>query len=335
MVEPYGRAMRRELADNLRREIPGSAVLVDAPMSELTSFRIGGPVDILIEPAGREAVLRAIEWAGRNRVPTTVIGRGTNLLVRDGGIRGLVIRVGAGLDAVDLGAVDLGPVDLGAGRSSSGDSGPGAGGVVVRAEAGVAIGELARQAADRGLAGLTFACGIPGSLGGAVVMNAGAYGGEMKDVVRRVEVVGEDGAVRWLGPDALDFGYRRSALQGSGLVVLRVELGLSPGDRASLKGEMERLDRERAAHQPLEFPSAGSVFRRPEGHYVGPMITRAGLRGRRVGGAEVSEKHAGFIVNRGGATADDVLELIDRVQSAVRAKFGVDLVPEIRIIGEG
>jgi UDP-N-acetylmuramate dehydrogenase len=280
-------------------------------MSEYTSFRIGGPADLLVTPRDEETLRRTVLWAVREAVPMTVIGRGTNLLVRDGGLPGLVLRIGEGLDDIDV---------------SEG---------TIRAGAGVALGDLSRSASRRGLSGLAFACGIPGSLGGALVMNAGAHGGEMKDIVRRVQVLEADGGASWLDQSELGFGYRRSVLQGGGLIVLRGELGLRAGDRSAIEVEMERWTQKRAAKQPLEYPSAGSVFRRPEGHYVGPMITQAGLRGLRVGGAQVSEKHAGFIINRGGATAQDVLEVIDRIRRAVMDKFSVELVPEVRVIGEG
>lgn len=310
MVQGYSRERRAALAEELRGELPGLDLVVDAPMSEHTSFHIGGPADLLAAPADEESLRRLLLFARGNGVPLTVVGRGTNLLVRGRGVRGLVVRVGRGLDGTEVS-----------------DS-------VISAGAGLPLIELARTAARSGLDGLAWACGIPGSLGGALVMNAGAYGGEMKDVVRRVEVMGPDGARTWLPAKDLDFGYRRSALQGGDLVALRAELGLRPGDRLAIEAAMAENDRRRAESQPLELPSAGSVFRRPPNLYVGPSITEAGLRGARVGGAQVSEKHAGFIVNRGGATADDVLELIERVRAGVRARFGVDLVPEIRVIGE-
>ncbi len=311
MAQAYSRERRAVLAEQLREKVPGLELVVDAPMSEHTSFHIGGPADILAAPAGEEALRRLLLWARDGGVPLTVIGRGTNLLVRDRGVRGLVVRVGQGLDGTEVS-----------------DS-------VISAGAGLPLAELSRLAAARGLAGLAWACGIPGSLGGALVMNAGAYDGEMKDVVKRVEVMRPDGTRAWLSAADLDFAYRHSALQGADLVALRAELGLKPGDRSAIEAEMAEFDRRRAGSQPLELPSAGSVFRRPPNHFVGPTITQAGLRGARIGGAQVSEKHAGFIVNRGGATAGDVLELIERIRAEVKAKFNLDLVQEIRIIGEG
>ncbi|MHB8926106.1 MAG: UDP-N-acetylmuramate dehydrogenase [Bacillota bacterium] len=311
MAQTYNRGRRAELAEKLREMLPGLDLVVDAPMSEHTSFHIGGPADILATPGDEDSLRRLLLWADEAAVPLMVIGRGTNLLVRDQGLRGLVVRIGRGLDRAD---VSEGTISAGAGLS---------------------LAELSKLAASRGLDGLAFACGIPGSLGGALVMNAGAYDGEMKHVVERVEVMRPDGTRAWLSKGDLDFSHRHSALQGGGLFALRAELALRPGERSGIEARMAEFDRLRAEKQPLEWPSAGSVFRRPQGHYVGPLITEAGMRGARVGDAQVSEKHAGFIVNRGEATAADVMELIERIRAAVRARFDVDLAPEIRIVGEG
>jgi UDP-N-acetylmuramate dehydrogenase len=202
-------------------------------------------------------------------------------------------------------------------------------------QSGALLGDVSRSAATHGLTGLEFAVGIPGTLGGAIMMNAGAYGGEMKDVVTRVTVLdSDDGLIHELGPEELQFGYRRSALQGTRRVVAEVEMVLQAGDAAAIVERMEELTRQRESKQPLSYPSAGSVFKRPPGRYVGPMVEELGLKGYRIGGAQVSEKHAGFIVNCGDATARDVLALIQHVRAEVQQAFGVTLETEVQVIGE-
>jgi len=244
------------------------------------------------------------------KLPYYIIGRGSNLLIYDKGIRGVVIKIDQPLAHWEF----------------SGNQ--------VKAGAGLSLGELSRKVAEKGLSGLEFAIGIPGSLGGALVMNAGAYDGEMKDVVSSVRVLDEKGKCFNLSADQLEFSYRHSVLQGSDLVVLEATLNLKPGNPDEIQARMDDYTRRRESRQPLNLPSAGSVFRRPAGHYVGPMIEELGLKGFQVNQAQVSELHAGFIVNRGQATAKDVLALIKIIQEQVKEKFGVILVPEITIIGE-
>lgn len=285
-------------------------MLRQEPMSRHTSFGIGGPADALCVPrdlAELKAVLRA---AGDGRVPITIMGHGSNLLVRDGGIRGLVIKISGTLDQVAV----------------RGDN--------IIAGAGVHLSALARQAAEAGLMGLEFAAGIPGNLGGALYMNAGAYDGEMKDVVNSMRVLAEDGTERMLTLDELAFGYRQSVLQGHRLIALEATLQLRPGPREAIFAKIEELNRRRREKQPLAIPSAGSVFKRPPGNFAGTLIEQAKLKGCRIGGAEVSTLHAGFIVNVGAATARDVVALISHVQGVVQVKSGVLLEPEIHIIGE-
>jgi len=290
-----------------------------APMATYTSFGIGGPADVLVDAASVGEVVESLAAAARLRVPSQIIGLGTNLLVRDGGIRGLVVRVGprmGGLEWDDEATA-------------------------VVAGAGIPLAELSAALGRRSWTGLEWAEGIPGTLGGALVMNAGAYGGEISDVVEWVEVIEAVAVVEGQVPSTtvlsladLGYSYRRSALQQGRHVALRARLRLARGDAAEIGTRMAEFAARRRDRQPLEYPSAGSFFMRPSGHYVGPMIEECGLKGLRVGGAEVSEKHANFIINTGGATAADVLALAELVRRAVHERYGVDLHPEVRILGE-
>ena len=302
--------IEQPLIQELSTLLPRDRVRLREPMSAHTSFQIGGPADVLIAPASPDELEVGLAWARRHRLPVTIIGNGTNLLVRDKGIRGLVIKIAGNLSAVSFQGTN------------------------VRAEAGLSLADLSRMAAERGLRGLEFTCGIPGTLGGAVVMNAGAYGGEMKDVVARVSVIDLEGAEETLGLGDLGFWYRKSSLQRGDRLVISVDLELKEGDAGAIASVMRDFQRRRRAKQPLDQPSAGSVFKRPEGHFTGQLIEEAGLKGARVGDAQISEIHSGFIVNRGRATAADVLGLIRQIQEKVLSRSGVRLVPEIRIIGE-
>lgn len=295
---------------NLENLIPAERIKYNQPMKEHTTFRIGGPADILVMPGSVSEITLVLDWARKNGLPYLVIGEGSNLLVRDGGFRGLVIKLGDSFNRVDFNGNE------------------------VKAQAGIKVSRLAAMAADKGLGGLEFAEGIPGSLGGAVYMNAGAYGGEFSQVVREVTVLNDAGQSIVLKESDLEFGYRSSSIQRYRYVVLEVELLLHPEEPHMVKEKMQELSRQRKEKQPLELPSAGSVFKRPPGRFVGPMIDELGLKGYRVGDAEVSTKHAGFIVNRGHATARDVLALVSQVQQRVKEKFGVDLETEFLIVGE-
>lgn len=295
---------------NLENLIPAERIKYNQPMKEHTTFRIGGPADILVMPGSVSEITLVLDWARKKELPYLVIGEGSNLLVRDGGFRGLVIKLGDSFNRVDFNGNE------------------------VKAQAGIKVSRLAAMAADKGLGGLEFAEGIPGSLGGAVYMNAGAYGGEFNQVVREVTVLNDAGQSMVLKKSDLEFGYRSSSIQRYRYVVLEVELLLHPEDPHMVKEKMQELSRQRKEKQPLELPSAGSVFKRPPGRFVGPMIDELGLKGYRVGDAEVSTKHAGFIVNRGHATARDVLALVSQVQQRVKEKFGVDLETEFLIVGE-
>jgi len=282
----------------------------DEPLSRHTSFQIGGPADLLLLPRTVEDLQQIVGYVRERRYPLTVLGNGSNLLVRDGGLRGVVLKVAENLAAVEF----------------AGEAGV--------AQSGALLAEVSQAAARVSLSGLEFAVGIPGTLGGGVIMNAGAYGGEMKEVVTQVRAVDDAGRLQTLSPAEMDFGYRRSALQGRGWIVVDVAMQLHSDDPEAIRARMAEFTRRREAMQPLSMPSAGSVFKRPPGQYVGPMVEGLGLKGHRIGGAEVSRKHAGFIVNAGGATAADVLALIEYVQQRAFEAHGVRLETEVRVIGE-
>lgn len=286
-------------------------IIPRAPMARYTTFRVGGPADVLVNIADTREVPIALRAARQAGVPVTLVGNGSNLLVRDGGIRGLVIRI----------ASDC------AGIVREGDT--------LRAKAGVTLSAAAQFALGEGLSGLAELSGIPGTLGGGAVMNAGAYGVELSQVVTRVDGIAlRDGKpVCYEGPD-LDYSYRHSAMMDADVIVTDVTLQLTPGDPEAIRARMEECNRARREKQPLNYPSAGSTFKRPAGLFAARLIDECGLRGLRVGDAQVSEKHAGFIINLGSATAHDILALMDEVKSRVLAQTGVELEPEVRILGE-
>ncbi|MBO4886279.1 MAG: UDP-N-acetylmuramate dehydrogenase [Clostridia bacterium] len=299
----------KELIERLRAFAPAERVLENEPMSRHTTFRIGGPADALFFPANADELARSMRVVDELGEPCFVMGNGSNLLVRDGGVRGLVICIGEPMSAISVE------------------------GATVRAQAGASLARLAREALDASLAGLVFASGIPGSVGGAVAMNAGAYGGEIRDALARALVL-DSGEAVWKTADELHMGYRNSDVLRRGMIVLEAEFALAEGNHDVLLAETNELARRRREKQPLTLPSAGSTFKRPEGHFAGALIQEAGLKGFRIGGAQVSELHAGFVVNLGGATARDVLDLIAHIQARVKETSGVTLEPEVRIIGE-
>ncbi|NLM36544.1 MAG: UDP-N-acetylmuramate dehydrogenase [Firmicutes bacterium] len=280
----------------------------DEPLAGYTSFRIGGPADLLVEVNTRAELAELVGYCERTGLPWFFLGRGTNVLVDDAGFRGVVLRLGP--DFARITAEDH----------------------CLRAGAAAPLALVAETAARHGLSGLEFAAGIPGSLGGGIFMNAGSYGGELKDVVVAAEVYQPGTGFASLNREELQFGYRSSILQKTGGILVEALLRLTPGDEAAIRARMKELNAQRRAKQPLEYPSAGSVFKRPEGAFAGKLIEEAGLKGRRIGQAQVSPKHAGFIVNLGGATARDVLALIEEVQTAVFQRTGFRLEPEIRIL---
>lgn len=298
-----------QLAEVLKQKMPGH-VFCNEPMKKHTSFKIGGPADILVQPQDADALAQALAAARDCGVPVTILGNGSNVLVRDKGLRGLVIKIG---NALKTFRQDGERLYFGAGYS---------------------LALASRKAWECGLSGMEFAVGIPGSIGGAVYMNAGAYNGEMKCVVENVRVMDMTGKAMELTAEDLQFGYRKTSLQQSGYIITEVCLKMQPGDKDAIKAMMDDFSSRRISKQPLELPSAGSMFKRPPGHFAGTLIEQAGLKGYTVGGAQVSEKHAGFVVNRGSATAADVLQLIADVRRIVMEKAGVELHPEVLVIGE-
>lgn len=280
------------------------------PMTKHTSFHIGGPAELMAQPQSEAELQSLLMKAAETAVPVTLVGNGSNLLVRDKGIRGLVIKLGSMLRDIKVS------------------------GNVLTFGSGVSLAQASKKAAELGLSGMEFAVGIPGSIGGAVYMNAGAYDGEMSKVVKSVRVMDAAGEVSELSAGELDFGYRHSALQGSSKIVTSVTVELVAGDKQAIAEKMADFSNRRITKQPLELPSAGSMFKRPPGYFAGTLIDQTGLKGYTVGGAQVSTKHAGFVVNIGGATASDVLQLISDVQAKVFAAHGVHLEPEVLVLGE-
>ena len=278
-------------------------------MARHTTFRVGGPAERMFFPSSEEELCAAVRLAREEDVPVQLVGNGSNLLVRDGGLKGLTIVLGESFSEIRIDGTRL------------------------CAQAGALLSRVAAAAQAAGLAGLEFASGIPGTLGGAAAMNAGAYGSELKDVLVSATVLDGAGAERTLGRDELEMGYRTSRVLREGWTVTAVELELSEGDPGEIRARAEEFAARRREKQPLSLPSAGSVFKRPEGHFAGALIEQCGLKGTRVGGAQVSWLHAGFIVNVGGATARDVLDLIELIRIKVRLSAGVELEPEVRVVG--
>ena len=301
---------KADFAEALKKFLRSEQFLLNTPMSEHTTFKIGGAADVLIFPASIEEVISIFKLTDERQIPCTILGNGSNVLVLDGGIRGVVMKFNGEFSEIRREGQRL------------------------IAGAGAKLKEVSLFAAENGLKGLEFAVGIPGSIGGAVFMNAGAYGGEMKNVVSSVRAVSREGKCLELRGNELDLGYRRSVFQTNGQAICEVVLELEEGDPEQIKQTMEDFTQRRKSKQPLEYPSAGSTFKRPKGHFAGTLIDQTGLKGLRIGGAMVSEKHAGFVVNAGGATAADVLQLIEEVKRRVFETYSVKLSPEVRIIGE-
>lgn len=287
-----------------------SDVKTNEKMSKHTTFRIGGEAEYYVRPSSKKEITDIIGLCNKENIEYMTIGNGSNLLVSDFGIDGVVIDISNKLSNIKI----------------SGNK--------IEAEAGVLLSKLAKAALAESLSGLEFAAGIPGTLGGGIYMNAGAYGGELKDVVKSVEYADENGEIRTAHGEELGFGYRKSMFTNKKMTILSCVAELEKGDYEIIKSKMEELNSKRAAKQPFSEASAGSTFKRPEGYFAGSLIEAAGLKGYSVGGAAVSEKHAGFVVNKGGASASDVKALIEYVQKTVSEKFSVELEPEVKIIGK-
>ena len=298
-----------DLAEELKSRFPQSTILIEEPMKCHTTFKIGGSADIYVEPALDDVVAILKFLAKDSQTQFMVIGNGSNLLVSDDGIQGVVVAITKKAAKIEIDEEHI------------------------KVSAGTFLSQVANAAADAGLTGLEFAAGIPGTIGGAVYMNAGAYGGEMKDVIESVTILTKDFQLKEVSVEALDLGYRHSSLMEEGGLVVSATLSLHKGDKAAIRQIMDENRQKRIDKQPLNFPSAGSTFKRPTGYFAGKLIDDAGLRGYTVGGAQVSEKHCGFVVNTGNATAADVIQLIKDVDAKVYQEFGVHLSPEVRIIG--
>ncbi|MEG2839025.1 MAG: UDP-N-acetylmuramate dehydrogenase [Lachnospiraceae bacterium] len=296
----------KQLANFMKKE----QILLDEPMSKHTTFRVGGPADYFIIPKSIKELQKAVTLSKQYKIPYYIIGNGSNILVSDDGYRGVIIQIYKELDYIEVV------------------------GETIYAQAGVLLSKIANEAFAHELTGVEFAAGIPGTLGGACMMNAGAYGGEMKDVLQDITVLDEKGNVRILQKDELALGYRTSVVAKRGYIVLGATLVLEKGVSEMIRSRMEELRAKRIAKQPLEYPSAGSTFKRPKGHYAGQLIQEAGLCGFQVGGAQVSEKHCGFIINKDQATATDVLQLMNEVVERVRKHSGVTIEPEVKRLGE-
>ena len=303
--------MRNEIISKLQVLLPAERVHLDEPMSLHTSFRIGGPAAAFVEISNENELQSVLALLHDMQEEYLLLGNGSNVLFADKGYDGVILKLAGDFESIER---KDNTVTVGAAKLLSGTS---------------------AFATDQGLAGLEFASGIPGSIGGAVFMNAGAYGGEMKDIVKSVRVVSPDGSeVKELAAEELGFGYRTSAIQASGAIVTSVILELTPDDKDAIAERVSELTKKRNSKQPVQYPSAGSTFKRPVGGYAAALIEDAGLKGFTVGGAQVSEKHSGFVINIGGATCADVLELMRQVRQKVYDNSGIVLEPEVRIIGD-
>ena len=301
--------MKQEIKNRFCELLGNGRVLTDEPMSKHTTFRIGGPADYFLAPACAEELSQILDICRQEGLEFFILGNGSNLLVSDEGYRGVIIQMYRNYNRIQVE------------------------GSIIRAGAGALLSAVSAAARDASLTGFEFAGGIPGTLGGAVVMNAGAYGGEMKDVLKEATVMTAQGEVRTIPAEKLELGYRTSIVKKEGYIVLEAVISLKPGDQHEIRALMRDLADRRISKQPLEYPSAGSTFKRPEGYFAGKLIMDAGLRGYQVGGAMVSEKHCGFVINANGATASEVWALMNDVKDKVKEKFGVTLEPEVKLLG--
>ena len=302
--------MKKEFYDALTQLTAEKNVLTDEPMKKHVTFRVGGAADYFVSPESAEEVQKIILLCKETGMPYYILGNGSNLLVSDHGYRGVIIQIYKSMSEVSVK------------------------GELVTAQAGALLSAIAAKAAEESLTGFEFASGIPGTIGGAAVMNAGAYGGEMKDVLEQVTVLTKEGELLTLPREELEMGYRTSRVAKNQYIVLEAVIRLRYGEQKQIRETMNELKEKRTTKQPLEYPSAGSTFKRPEGYFAGKLIEDAGLRGFQVGGAQVSEKHCGFVINKDNATAAEVRELIRQVSERVKANSGVTLEPEVKMLGE-
>ena len=301
--------MSNQIFSDLQGIVHPSNVRMNEPLHQYTFTKTGGKADFFVMPKNYQEVQAVYTYAITNHLPLTIVGNGSNMIIKDGGIRGIVMTL------IHIASMELD-------------------GTKLIVQSGAAIIQASRYALQNSLTGLEFACGIPGSVGGALYMNAGAYGGEVSDVLQEAVVITRSGELQILKKDELELGYRSSRISKEKLLVLEATFLLRKGEYEDIKSKMDELTFQRESKQPLEFPSCGSVFKRPPGHFAGKLIQDSGLQGKQIGGAQVSTKHAGFIVNVGSATATDYLELIKFVQATVKSKFDVELETEVKIIGE-
>lgn len=299
----------KAVVEALQQFVPGENILLQEPMAGHTTFRIGGPADCFVQLESEEQLKKVQKYLYLVGVPFFILGNGSNLLVKDEGYRGVILQIGKKMSRISVQ------------------------GCRIAAQAGATMGQAAHAALEHGLTGLEFASGIPGTVGGGVVMNAGAYGGEMSQVVTEVTLVNSEGETLKLDNSTMEFGYRTSIIKHSSFTVTEVAFSLERGDKESIKTRMEELAARRKEKQPLEYPSAGSTFKRPEGQFAGRLIMEAGFRGFQIGGARVSDKHCGFIINTGEATAEDVRQIIAEIQRQVKDRFHVALETEVVFLG--
>ena len=302
--------LREEIIKRLEQTVESDQFLREEPMKKHITFRVGGPAACFLTPSTKEQIREILHICQEEKTPYFILGNGSNLLVSDQGFEGVVLQVYKNMNQVTVEGEHL------------------------RVQAGALLSATARKALEAGLTGMEFAAGIPGTMGGAVVMNAGAYGGEMKDILESVTVLTPEGEQKELKNEELQLGYRTSVVKEKGYIVLEAVLSLKKGDPEAIKSRMDELKQQRVTKQPLEYPSAGSTFKRPEGYFAGKLIQDAGLRGYQVGGAQVSEKHCGFVINNENASAKDVVDLIHDVQRIVYEKFQVQLETEVKFLGE-
>lgn len=302
--------MEQKIIDSFYHLLGEDRVFLNEPMSRHTTFRIGGPADCFLQPSSAQEVGEILSICKENHLSYFILGNGSNLLVSDEGYRGVIIQLFRNYSGIFVE------------------------GTRIRAAAGALLSAIAVAARNASLTGFEFAGGIPGTLGGAVVMNAGAYGGEMKDVLVEATVMDQEGKIFTIPVEELKLGYRTSIVKTAGYTVLEAVISLKEGNQEEIRAIMKDLTEKRVSKQPLEYPSAGSTFKRPEGYFAGKLIMDAGLRGYQIGGAQVSEKHCGFVINKGGATAEDVCRLMEDVREKVKEKFGVTLEPEVKFLGE-